>query len=50
MMSDTLIERLRNWETVYEGDYEKPEGSLYLEAADRIEELEAKLVKRKSPQ
>ena len=43
MMSDTLVERLRNWETVYEGDYEKPEGSLYLEAADYIEELVEKL-------
>lgn len=43
MMSDTLIERLRNWETVYEEDYEKPEGSLYLEAADYIEELGEKI-------
>ena len=39
-MSDNLVERLRNWETVYEKDYEKPEGSLYLEAADYIQELE----------
>lgn len=40
-MTDTLIERLRNWEHVYDEDDDKPEGSLYLEAADRIEELEA---------
>ena len=39
-VSDTLVERLRNWEHVYPEDEDKPEGSLYLEAADRIEELE----------
>ena len=44
-MSDTLVERLRAWERVFPCDEEKPEGSLYLEAADRIEELEAKLLK-----
>jgi hypothetical protein len=38
-----LIVRLRNWERVYSCDEGKPDGSLYLEAADRIEELEAKL-------
>ena len=42
-MTDNLVERLRNWEHVYDEDYVKPEGSLYLEAADRIEELEEKL-------
>jgi hypothetical protein len=35
-----LIVRLRNWERVYSCDEGKPDGSLYLEAADRIEELE----------
>ena len=44
-MSDNLIERLRDWTTVWPQDEEKPDGSLYLEAADRIEELEAKLAK-----
>ena len=34
-----LIERLRNWEKVYPEDEDKPEGDLYLEAAERIEEL-----------
>jgi len=43
-MSDLLI-RLRAWERVFPCDEDKPEGSLYLEAADRIEELEAKLLK-----
>ena len=38
-MSDNLIERLRDWTTVWPQDEEKPDGSLYLEAADRIEEL-----------
>lgn len=38
-MTDNLAERLRNWEHVYDEDDVKPEGSLYLEAADRIEEL-----------
>lgn len=42
---DNLVERLRNWEHVYPEDMDKPEGSLHLEAADRIEELEAKLAK-----
>ena len=42
-MSDELVKRLRDWENVYAVDEDKPEGSLYIEAADRIEELEAKL-------
>ena len=42
-MSDNLIERLRNWEHVYPEDEDTPEGNLYTEAADRIEELTAVL-------
>ena len=34
-----LIERLRNWEKVYPEDEDRPEGDLYLEAAERIAEL-----------
>ena len=34
-----LVERLRNWEKVYPEDEDKPEGNLYLEAAERIVEL-----------
>ena len=41
-MSDDLVKRLRDWENVYAVDDDKPEGSLYIEAADRIEELEAR--------
>ena len=41
-MSDLLI-RLWAWERVFPCDEDKPEGSLYLEAADRIEELESVL-------
>ena len=41
-MTDLVI-RLCAWERVFPGDEDKPEGSLYLEAADRIEELEAEL-------
>lgn len=44
-MSDTLVERLRDWTTIWPQDEEKLDGSLYLEAADRIEELEAKLAR-----
>lgn len=44
-MSDNLIERLRDWTTVWPQDEEKPDGSLYLEAADRIEELEAEVAR-----
>jgi len=44
-MSDTLVERLLAWERVFPCDEGKPEGSLYLEAADRIQELEARLLK-----
>ena len=35
-----LVERLRNWEKVYPEDDDKPEGNLYLEAAERIFELQ----------
>jgi hypothetical protein len=42
VMSDLLI-RLWAWERVFPCDEDKPEGSLYLEAADRIEELESVL-------
>ena len=38
-----LVERLRDWEHVYPEDYNKPEGHLYEEAADRIEALEVTL-------
>lgn len=38
-----LVEKLRNWEKVYPEDEDKPDGSLYYEAADRIEELEREL-------
>jgi predicted trehalose synthase len=41
-MSDLVI-RLCAWERVFPCDEDKPEGSLYLEAADRIEELEAEV-------
>ena len=41
-MNDLLI-RLWAWERVFPEDQDKPEGSLYLEAADRIEELESVL-------
>ena len=41
-MTDLLI-RLRAWEHVFPCDQDKPEGSLYLEAAERIEELESVL-------
>lgn len=34
-----LVERLRNWERVYPEDEDKPEGSLYIEAADALELL-----------
>ena len=44
-MTDGLIKRLRDWEHVYAVDDDKPEGSLYIEAADRIEELEAQIKK-----
>jgi len=43
-MSD-IVTRLRDWEKVYPCDEDKSEGSLYIEAADRIEELEVKLEK-----
>lgn len=42
-MSDDLVKRLRDWERVWPEDMDKPAGHLYEQAADRIEELEAKL-------
>jgi len=42
-MSDNLLEKLHNWGKVYPEDEDKPDGSLYLEAADCIEELEARV-------
>lgn len=42
-MNDNLVDRLENWEQVYIDDYDKPEGSLYIEAADRIKKLEKAL-------
>ena len=44
-MRSNLVKRLRDWMSVWPEDDGKPEGSLYIEAADRIEELEAKLAK-----
>ena len=44
-MSDDLVKRLRDWEHVWPDDMDKPAGHLYDDAADRIEELEAKLSK-----
>ena len=34
-----LTERLRNWQTVYPQDDDLPEGDLYLQAAELIEDL-----------
>ncbi len=34
-----LIQRLRNWQTVYPEDEDTPSGNLYLEAAERLVEL-----------
>jgi hypothetical protein len=42
-MTDTLVERLLAWERVFPCDEDKPEGSLYVEAACRIQELESQL-------
>ena len=39
-----LVTRLRDWEHIYSCDDLKPDGHLYIEAAERIEELEAKLL------
>ena len=44
-MSDDLVKRLRDWEHVWPQDLDEPEGGLYIKAADRIEELKAKLAK-----
>lgn len=38
-----LADRLTNWETVFPEDEDKPEGNLYLEAAERIVELSCEL-------
>lgn len=38
-----LVTRLRDWEHVHPEDYNKDAGSLYDEAANRIEELEAQV-------
>lgn len=46
-MSDDLVKRLRDWEHVWPDDMNKPAGHLYEDAADRIEELEAKLAEYK---
>lgn len=44
-MTDDLVKRLRDWQNIWTEDENKPEGHLYKTAADRIEELEAKLAK-----
>ena len=38
-----LVKRLRDWEHVHPEDQDKPEGHLYEEAADRIEEMQSRL-------
>ena len=38
-----ILERLNNWEKVYPEDYDKPDGHLYVEAADEIERLRVEL-------
>lgn len=38
-----LVDRLTSWETVFPEDEDKPEGNLYLEAAERIVELSCEL-------
>ena len=40
-----LTERLRNWQTVYPQDEDLPEGDLYLQAAELIEDLAEELKK-----
>ena len=35
----TLVDRLEDWETVHQDDLDKPDGHLYLEAADMIRRL-----------
>lgn len=42
-MGDDLVKRLRDWGHVYPEDQDKPEGHLYIKAADRIETLTAAL-------
>lgn len=34
-----ILEKLKNWEMVYPEDYDKPDGNLYVEAADEIARL-----------
>ena len=41
-MTDLVI-RLMEWERIFPEDEDKPEGSLHLEAAERIQELESVL-------
>lgn len=38
-----LVDRLTSWEAVFPEDEDKPEGNLYLEAAERIVELSCEL-------
>tara|TARA_S200002703_G_C3631050_1_gene193794 strand:- start:38 stop:196 length:159 start_codon:yes stop_codon:yes gene_type:complete len=38
-----LVDRLTNWKEVFPEDEDKPEGNLYLEAAERIVELSYEL-------
>lgn len=38
-----LVKRLRDWQHVHPEDQDKPEGHLYIEAANRIEELDAEV-------
>ena len=34
-----LVERLRNWETVFPEDYYDKDGALFIKAADEIQDL-----------
>jgi len=34
-----LVERLRDWETVFPEDYYDKDGALFIKAADKIQEL-----------
>ena len=38
-----LVKRLRDWQHVHPEDQDKPEGHLYIEAANLIEELDAEV-------
>ncbi|MBV6659237.1 MAG: hypothetical protein KI785_15850 [Devosiaceae bacterium] len=45
-MSETdIVERLRNWETLYPEDADEIEGALYLKAAREIERLRKLVIK-----